>query len=297
MSRFPNVPYRPAPFRTSTPYVRATTDSRGPRPGAIGFLAWYLEQAPHVARCLGLDPARVNARSMGIYNYRPTASGNLSVHAEGRAVDIGHNVSREAHLVMTFLLAALAPHAAGLGIQYVIFSRAQTTAAGPWRDYGPVPPMSPHDDHAHVELTPTAAAVGAATYTATLRSRVGDWRTQEDDMSAAVEGIQRTLNAAGFTDEDGAVLTVDGSWGPKTEAAFATQSRAAARHLTAVQDVQTSLNGAGFRDSRGRTLTVDGWWGQRTAEAYAASLTPGLTQAQADRRYLQPGPVTLTPSS
>ena len=114
-------------------------------------------------------------------------------------------------------------------------------------------------------------------------------------MAAAVEGIQRALNAAGFRDSDGAQLAPDGRWGPKTEHAFTTHARAAARSLTAVEGIQAELNRAGFRDSAGRQLAVDGWWGERTQQAYAASLAArgGLTQQQADARYLRPGTVTL----
>lgn len=45
-----------------------------------------------------------------------------------------------------------------------------------------------------------------------------------DDMAKAVEGIQRNLNDGGFADPP---LTVDGDWGPKTEAAHLAMVEAA----------------------------------------------------------------------
>jgi hypothetical protein len=52
---------------------------------------------------------------------------------------------------------------------------------------------------------------------------------EEDEMAEAVEGIQRTLNAAGFRDQNREELVVDGKWGPKTETALRNMTRTAMR--------------------------------------------------------------------
>ncbi len=81
-----------------------------------------------------------------------------------------------------------------------------------------------HWDHIHVDTwrkgwgTPPCA--GGTLRTKDKAGNVWpDWG--EEDMAAAVEGIQRNLNAAGYRDPDGEPLTVDGEWGPKTEYAHA----------------------------------------------------------------------------
>lgn len=49
-----------------------------------------------------------------------------------------------------------------------------------------------------------------------------------DDMNDYIEAVQRSLNAAGFTDFNGDALVVDGTFGPKTESAIAKRDAAAA---------------------------------------------------------------------
>ena len=141
-------------------WERCPDCSGGPRPGARALLAYWLESFEPIAR------------SMGIYNCRPVrGSSSLSIHACGRAVDLGVPVTTEGHQVMYEFLRRIAPHAKALGVQLVIFNATSGSARHPWpREYRGV---HPHHDHAHVELNDQAA--GELTL-ATLRARVGDYR-------------------------------------------------------------------------------------------------------------------------
>jgi hypothetical protein len=261
------------------PAQTACTSCRQGGPGIEALMAYWLESFPGVARNLATYACRIIA-----------GTNNLSQHGCHRAADTGHPVTRAAHQAMYTFLQRLAPHAGRLAIPTVIFdgwywSWRSGAAGAPYRG------VYPHHDHAHIELTPTAAQTLTVR---TLRSVVGDFRppTGDEDMAAAVEGIQRALNTAGIPDQDGNPLVVDGKWGPRTEHAFTTQSRASARHLVSVQGVQTELNGAGYTDDAGRRLAVDGWWGARTQQAYAKMLAAkGLTEAVGDARYARLGQV------
>jgi hypothetical protein len=293
VSRYSGVAYRPVPWNTAGYVPASGRDARRAQPGTIGLLAYSLEQMRAIADQLGIPRTVVNVRSMGIYNFRNTASGNPSVHGDCRALDLGINVNRDAHRVMVEFLRRIGPNAHRVGLTYAIFSRAQTRNRA-WTNYGTRGDrLHDHDDHLHVEQAPTFAAVDSTVMIATCRRVLGDWRpTEEEDMSAAVEGIQRALNTAGFGDPDGNTLTVDGKWGPNTEHAYTTQARAAARHLTSVEGMQKALNDAGHRDADGRRLVVDGWWGDRTQQAWSRSLASGgLSQSQADSRYVRQGHV------
>ena len=95
--------------------------------------------------------------SFGIYNCRlSTAGSQLSMHAEGRAADIGFPViAGEPHPTAYDLFGVLRTNAWELGIQYIIFDRRSYSKAYPWgKPYlGP----NPHIDHLHVEQTREAA--------------------------------------------------------------------------------------------------------------------------------------------
>jgi hypothetical protein len=276
MSRFSGMPYRPSPFNTANPYVSATgRDAGKSQSGLLGLAAYWVEQAPAIARHLNLDPSKVHARSMGVYHFRNTASGTPSVHGEGRAADLGHNVTPEAHRVMCFFLEKLAPHARDLGIQYAIFASAQTRSGG-WVDYGAVPPRSPHDDHAHIEMTWAAAAVPASKMVATCRRRVGDWRatrnTGGDEEMELTKKLQQAANAAGYRDASGKPLSEDGVCGARTGQVFQAMMEDARRGSRAATGLQKALADAGFKDGAGGALTVDGWVGTRTIDALTAAL-------------------------
>ena len=137
--------------------------SGGPTPGARALLAYWLEQH---------EPT---ATSLGIYACRPVrGSSSMSVHACGRAVDCGVPVTDAGHAAMWTFLSDLAPHAARLGIQYVIFDRTHWSARRD-PDGEPYRGTHPHRDHAHVELTPAAAS---RLTLATLREVAGDRRQE-----------------------------------------------------------------------------------------------------------------------
>ena len=174
MSRFATVDYALPDIEFAT-WERCEGCSGRPQPGAQALLAYWLEQAPALAVELGIDPDSVDARSLGIYNCRPVRGrSSLSIHACGRAADLGIAVSVAGHRVMVEFLSRLAPHAKSLGIQLAIFSRLSGSARYPWPNR--YDGTHPHDDHAHVELNEVAAE---ALTLATLRDRCGDAR--QDD--------------------------------------------------------------------------------------------------------------------
>jgi len=86
----------------------------------------------------------------------------------------------------------------GVKIGTILYQNGSDTTAGHW-------------DHVHYEADPKQ------TGTPPCASGGGG----DDDMAKAVEGIQRSLNAAGYRDKDGRALVVDGIYGPRTEHAHA----------------------------------------------------------------------------
>jgi hypothetical protein len=143
------------------PWEACRDCSGGPAPGAVAMVAYWLESYEGIAR------------SLGIYNCRPVrGSSSLSVHACGRAADLGVPVTAEGHEAAYEFLRRLSPHLMRLGVPYFIFNRRQWSAR---RDpagelYAGV---HPHADHIHLELT---AEAGRRLTLATLRAVVGDFR-------------------------------------------------------------------------------------------------------------------------
>lgn len=239
----------------------------GPRPGARALMAHWLESYDGIAR------------SLGIYACRSVrGSSSRSVHAEGRACDLGTPVSREGHRVMYAYLALLLPQAGRLGIPYVIFDRHQWSARRPSAGayYGG---SHPHRDHAHVELTRNA---GEKLTLATIRSAVGDFRgtdpmeaimfcKRDDVESDAVRYLQRRLSrtlgvdlGTFGPDEDG----VDGHYGGVTATGLG-------RALGRPGDVDVF----GPIEAQQLELKII----KRVAAGSGGS--GGLTQSDADRRY------------
>jgi hypothetical protein len=172
MSRFATVDYTLDGIEFA-PWVRCDDCSGGPAPGARALLAYWLESFEGIAT------------SLGIYNCRPVRGGSsLSIHACGRAVDGGVPVTVAGHRVAMEFWNRMAPHAKDLGVQLLIFSRTSGSARNPWptRYNG----VHPHDDHWHGELTPNA---GANLTLATLRARVGDFRTDVPEPEPTPEPI------------------------------------------------------------------------------------------------------------
>lgn len=126
-------------------YQPASRAASGPTPGAKALMAW----------CLANYPPGTN---LGIYNPRNVRGGAaLSLHAEGRAIDVGYPTMRPDGYPMGQLLAAhMAQHHAELGVQCVIFARRIWSNTRPaWRLYNGA---ADHYDHVHIELTREAAA-------------------------------------------------------------------------------------------------------------------------------------------
>lgn len=167
MSRFASVDYSLPDSLSFATWEPCTDCASGPQPGARALLAYWLEQTPD------------DATSLGIFNCRNVRGGtSMSVHACGRAIDLGVPVSVAGHRIAVDFLARLAPHAQSLGVQLIIFSRHSGSARNPWpTQYRGV---HPHDDHIHLELNGKAAAELTL---ATLRAVVGDVR---DDQTPPV---------------------------------------------------------------------------------------------------------------
>lgn len=126
-------------------YQGAATVASGPMPGAKALMAW----------CLANYPPGSN---LGIYNPRSVRGGvALSLHAEGRAIDVGYPPVRpDGHPVGQVLAADMVRHHAELGVQCVIFARRIWSNTRPtWRPYAGT---ADHFDHVHIELTREAAA-------------------------------------------------------------------------------------------------------------------------------------------
>ena len=208
-----------------TGYEGATSCTGRAQDGAKALMSWFL----------GAYNSR-GANNLGIYNCRPIAgSSSLSLHAEGRACDLGVPVG--AGWAQT-LADALVANSRELGVQLVIYRRKAWSGRYPhsgWRNYTG---SNPHTDHLHVELSWNAARTLT---TQAIQNQLSgspapspapstDW-TKAIIMSLPVlkrgaKGIpvtrlQALLNVAGQR------LTEDGDFGPKTETAVrAEQSQA-----------------------------------------------------------------------
>lgn len=167
-------------------YQSATSVAPGPTPGAKALMAWILANYPP-------------AVNLGIYNPRSVRGGTaLSLHAEGRALDIGYPIDRPSgHPVGSALCHALVEHHAALGVQCVIFARRIWTNTRPtWRPYTGT---ADHFDHAHVELT-RAAAAGLTTDI--IRTTLG--ASMPTELSNTERELIRTLQ--GWLIDNGADL-------------------------------------------------------------------------------------------
>lgn len=117
----------------------------------------------------------------GIYNCREVrGGGSYSLHAEGRACDLGIRPYRAQY--GTELAELLRLYSAELGIQLIIWNRRYWSGSYPhsgWRAYSGV---SPHEDHIHVELSwASARSLTVERILAVLNGGEED----EDDMAGA----------------------------------------------------------------------------------------------------------------
>lgn len=127
-------------------YEPANGCSSGSTSGAKALQSWF------VGAYGNKSPKGAN---LGIYNCKRLGSG-WSVHAEGRAVDLGTAPYSEPGWGWA-LANALRSKSKELGIQLIIFDRKIWSGSQPdagWRDYGG---SNPHGGHLHVELTRVAA--------------------------------------------------------------------------------------------------------------------------------------------
>jgi putative peptidoglycan binding protein len=181
--------------------------------GARALMAWFL----------GAYSAQ-GGSNLGIYNCRSVAgTSTTSLHGEGRAADLGVPVGAAWAQTLADKLVALSGE---LGIQCVIYNRRIWSGSYPnsgWRAYGG---SNPHTNHLHVELswnsarTLTAERVqqvfgGGQPGPAPGPTPGARPTVRRGSKGDAVREVQRILNAwyPGMP-----ALTVDGDFGPKTEA-------------------------------------------------------------------------------
>ncbi len=177
-------------------YQHAAKVAPGPTPGAKALMAW----------CLANYPPGTN---LGIYNPRNVRGGQaLSLHAEGRAIDVGYPIDRPLGYAPGRQLAAdMVRHHQALGVQCVIFARSIWTNTHPtWRPYTGT---ADHFDHVHIELTREAAA---GLTTDIIRQTMEPTVPTTDPVKAS----QQRLNDSGARPP----LVVDGVWGPACDAAL-----------------------------------------------------------------------------
>lgn len=170
-------------------YQHAAKVAPGPTPGAKTLMAWSLANYPP-------------GTNLGIFNPRNVRGGvALSLHAEGRAIDVGYPVSRpDGHHMGQVLAGHMATHHADLGVQCVIFARRIWSNTRPtWRPYTGT---ADHFDHVHIELTRESAA-GLTTDIIRQTLEAPTVPTTENPYPAATaEALDLLAQHAGYTDPD-----------------------------------------------------------------------------------------------
>lgn len=153
-------------------YEPAQYDSGGPMPGARLLMASILQLYP-------------GSTNLGIYNNRAQRGTKVtSVHAEGRALDVGFpDIGLSGNPVGNRLAADLVRLHAPLGIQCVIWCRRIWSTRHPtWHAYTGV---DPHTGHLHIELNRAAAkALTSAEAVAALRPPVSTPQPPQENPMA-----------------------------------------------------------------------------------------------------------------
>jgi uncharacterized protein YcbK (DUF882 family) len=130
------------------PYQSAKGDSKGPQPGALAM-------RDHWRRNTELG-------RVGIYVARSIRGkpGTISVHSEGRALDLYANANDPAQkAIADRYIAWLMANAVELQVQYIIWNRKSWSWQRRKQGWRPYKGQSPHTDHVHAELSWEGAKV------------------------------------------------------------------------------------------------------------------------------------------
>lgn len=176
------MPFAPEP---------ATRDSKGPTPGILALRDAMMKAFP-------------GSIDMGTYNFRPIRGARtLSVHAEGRAWDMGPTGVAQGDSAAAYLTGAYEQ----LGVQRIIWNRriwdSQRVA---WRSYGGI---NPHTDHLHIELTRAAAGsgggIGASIGTISIGGVLGNLISPGDSVpnplgvaADGLDGVRKIADALAY---------------------------------------------------------------------------------------------------
>lgn len=163
----PNAPVTPGTSSTGSnrhrgvvPYQSAKTDSKGPQPGALAM-------RDHWRRNTGLQ-------RVGIYAARSIRGmpGTISVHSEGRALDLYANANDPAQkAIAEKYIAWLIANAVELQVQYIIWNRRSWSWQRRNQGWRPYKGKSPHTDHIHAELSWEGARTPSRLFAGSLDSR------------------------------------------------------------------------------------------------------------------------------
>lgn len=184
-------------------YYRCYSCSGRAQASSVNLMKYVLNKYPY-------------ARSLGIYNCRDARGSNtLSIHACGRALDIGIPVLSTGKANTTLgnpIVQFLDKYAHEFGLMGQIYNRIRYDQDDPnGAYYGGV---HPHYDHDHVEQIPnfplTYEKIVQIAGPPTATPIPGD-----DEVEQVYKDLQQGLKDAGYY-----TGTIDGAWGPLSKAAY-----------------------------------------------------------------------------